>query len=160
MTTKINSNGALEIEKTQLQAALFFLQIATKQLADGKKSVPEHFSRITRRFELIKAELQLLSDEIENEAGLIGSDHIPDTESTLIDTEPTQIDVEQPISKTEHIRMQAYDIMRFKSQESNKKRICGMFDDLHKMRKEANPKTKEFEAEVRIWNEVYHELNQ
>jgi len=58
----------------------------------------------------------------------------------------------------DEIKKQAKTILGSMSQGSMKHRICEMFDDLRIMKKESNPRYEEFLEEVRIWDDVYHDL--
>jgi hypothetical protein len=39
-----------------------------------------------------------------------------------------------------------------------KQKICDMFEDLREMKKKKDPKSEDFAEEVRIWDDVYHDL--
>jgi hypothetical protein len=58
----------------------------------------------------------------------------------------------------EEVKKQAKTILGSMSQESMKKRISQMFDTLRDYRKTSNPIYEEFAEEVRIWDDVYHDL--
>ncbi len=58
----------------------------------------------------------------------------------------------------EEVKKQAKTILGSMSQERMKRRICEMFDTLREMKKTQNPTYEDFAEEVRIWDNVYHEL--
>lgn len=56
------------------------------------------------------------------------------------------------------IREQARLILGSKSQDQMKKRISEMFETLRNMRVKGHPGSAWFAEELRIWDDVYHEL--
>jgi hypothetical protein len=60
--------------------------------------------------------------------------------------------------KREEVKRQAKTILGSLSKESMKRRICDMFDDLREMKKKTDPKYEDFSEELRIWDNVYHDL--
>lgn len=60
--------------------------------------------------------------------------------------------------RREEVKAQAETILGSMSQERMKRRICEMFDTLRELKKTQDPTYEDFAEEVRIWDNVYHEL--
>lgn len=60
--------------------------------------------------------------------------------------------------RQKEVKAQAESILGSMSKERMKRRICEMFDTLREMKKTQDPTYEDFAEEVRIWDDVYHDL--